>query len=497
VLSTLRYFRDEYEEHILLKHCRAARCEALVQSPCRHACPAGVNAPEYIALAAEGRLDEAANLIRRRNPFVSVCGRVCDHPCERRCRRSNLDEPIAIRALKRYIGDKMSDFSRSMAKPASGKAQVAIVGAGPAGLSCAFFLALMGRPSVVYESQPIPGGMLTLGIPEYRLPKRIIKEEIDFILSHGIELKTLTRIESAKQLLDGQCKAVFVATGAQRGRKLRIDGENLNGVIDALDLLRDRALGKDPSFRGQRLVVLGGGNAAIDAARSAARLGAETVTVLYRRSREEMPAYAEEIEEALHEGIELHTLAIPKRIIGNKKATSIEFVQARLGDMDESGRRRPVPIEGSETTLDCDVVIVAIGQVASTESMTWQNGPEITKWGTAKVDPVTMATSIPGVFAAGDCVSGGSTVIQAIAGGQRAAVNIDKFLGGQGRLPDDTGFSFTKPSEEELAAASTRQEEKNIPVGERKLNFHEVVMGLETESAIREANRCLRCDLEH
>ena len=496
VLSTLRYFRHEYEEHIIMKHCRAARCEALVQSPCRHACPAGVNAPEYIALAAEGRLDEAANLIRRRNPFVSVCGRVCDHPCERRCRRSDVDEPIAIRALKRYIGDNVSDFSRPMARPAAGKTQVAVVGAGPAGLSCAFFLALMGRPSVVFEAQPIPGGMLSLGIPEYRLPKKIINDEIAFILSHGVELKTANPIANVRELLDGRYKAVFVATGAQTGRKLRIPGEELNGVMDALEVLRYRALGKAESFDGRRLVVLGGGNAAIDAARSALRLGAGKLTVLYRRSRQEMPAYEEEIEEALHEGIELHALAIPKRIVGDGHVTGIEYVQARLGDMDDSGRRRPVPIEGSETILDCDVIIVAIGQTPSTEPLIWENGPQVSKWGAVSVDPVTMATCVPGVFAAGDCVTGGTTVIEAIAGGQRAAVNIDKFLGGPGRLPGDVGFAFTPPLQENLMAVSTREKEENLPVRKRKLNFHEVVLGLEAKQAIREANRCLRCDLE-
>ena len=496
VLSTLKYFRDEYEEHIVLKHCRAARCEALVQSPCRHACPAGVNAPEYVALAAEGRLDEAANVIRRRNPFVSVCGRVCDHPCERRCRRSEVDEPIAIRALKRYIADNMRQFSAPMRRPATGAAEVAIVGAGPAGLSCAYFLALMGRPSMVFEAQPIPGGMLTLGIPEYRLPKTIIKDEIDFILSHGVQLRTGSRVADVRHLLEKQYKALFVATGAQTGRKLGIPGEDLKGVIDALELLRDRALGKARSFDGCRVVVVGGGNAAVDAARSILRLGAKKVTILYRRSRQEMPAYAEEIEESLHEGIELHTLAIPKRIAGNGSVMSIEMVRARLGTADESGRRRPVPIEGTETTLRCDVVIVAIGQVPSTELMSWPEGPEIAPWGRVKVDPLTMATQSPAVFAGGDCVTGGTTVIEAIAGGQRAAVHIDIFLGGRGRLPGDAGFAFVKPAEDELRAAVSRAQEKSLPVEQRKLNFHEVVLGLETQQAICEAKRCLRCDLE-
>ena len=291
-------------------------------------------------------------------------------------------------------------------------------------------------------------------------------------------------------------KAVFVATGAQAGRKLGISGEDLDGVIDALELLRDRALAKAVSFDGRNLVVVGGGNAAVDSARTAIRLGAKKVTILYRRSRHEMPAYAEEIEEALHEGIELHTLAIPKRIIGKGNVTGIEMIRAKLGAADESGRRRPVPIKGSETILKCDDVIVAIGQVPSTELMSWQDGPEIVPWGAVKVDPLTMATRTSGVFAGGDCVTGGTTVIEAIASGQRAAVNIDKSLGGNGQLPADVGFAFTKPAEEELMAAANRPVEKNLPIQQRKLNFHEVILGLEKEQAICEAKRCLRCDLE-
>jgi len=496
VLSTLRYFRDEYEEHIILKRCRAARCEALVRAPCQHACPAGVNAPEYLALAAEGKLDEAAHVIRRRNPFVSVCGRVCDHPCEQRCRRSEVDEPLAIRALKRYIADNMQDFSSPIAKPATGAAEVAVVGGGPAGLSCAYFLALMGRPCIVFEAQPIPGGMLTLGIPEYRLPKRVLKDEIDFILAHGVQLKTGHRAADVRELLKNGYKAVFVATGAQNGRKLRIPGAEFPSVMDALELLRSRALGQPLSFDGRKLAVIGGGNAAIDASRSALRLGADKVTVLYRRSRQEMPAYAEEIEEALYEGIELQTLVVPKRVLGNGDVTGMEILRAQLGPADESGRRRPVPIEGSEATVPCDVVIAAIGQVASTGPIRWQDGPQLTPAGTVKVNPATMATSVPGIFAAGDCVTGGTTVIEAIAGGQRAAVNIDKFLGGSGRLPPDVGFTLARPDEEALQTTSSRTVEKTLPVKQRKMNFHEVVLGLEKEYAVHEAKRCLRCDLE-
>jgi NADH-quinone oxidoreductase subunit F len=304
VLSTLRHFREEYEEHIVLKTCRAAACRELVRAPCQHACPSGVNVPEYLALAAEGRLSEAANVIRRRNPFISVCGRVCDHPCEKRCRRSEVDQPLAIRALKRYIADNVADYGKPIIRPARGRAEVAIIGSGPAGLSCGYFLSLLGRTSEIFEAQPVPGGMLALGIPEFRLPKQTLQKEIDFIISHGIELRTDSRIENARELLKQDFKAVFVGTGAQVGKDINIEGTQLEGVVDALEFLRERALGRGVDCKGRKVVVLGGGNVAVDAARSAVRLGAEKVTILYRRTREEMPAYEEEIEEGISEGID-------------------------------------------------------------------------------------------------------------------------------------------------------------------------------------------------
>ena len=497
VLSTLRHFRDEYEEHIVLKTCRAAVCEGLVRASCRHACPAGVNVPEYLALAAEGRLNEAANIIRRRNPFVSVCGRVCDHPCERRCRRSEIDYPLAIRALKRYIADNMDDYATLMARRVDKPAEVAIIGSGPAGLSCAYFLALMQRSSVIFEAHPVPGGMLALGIPEFRLPKQILQKEIDFILSHGIELKTNSRIENTSELLDKGFKAVFVGTGAQTGAVINIDGIELDGVFDALEFLRDRALGKGRNCKGKAVVVLGGGNVAIDAARSAVRLGAAKVTILYRRTQEEMPAYEEEIEQAVQEGIEIVTLGIPKRILSKNGAVSgIEFIRAELGKAEADGRRRPIPIEGSESVIECDMVIPAIGQVASTEAVKFSGGPELTDWGTIKVDPVSFNTTVGQIFSGGDCVSGPSSVISAIAAGQKAAVNIDKFLGGRGRLPGDTGFSFVKPDDEILAKSPPRAREKLIAFDKRKRGFAEVVLGLDRQQAVTEAQRCLRCDLE-
>jgi NADH-quinone oxidoreductase subunit F len=497
VLSTLRHFRDEYEEHIVLKTCRAAVCKELVRAPCQHVCPAGVNVPEYLALAAEGKLNDAANIIRRRNPFVSVCGRVCDHPCEKRCRRGDIDSPLAIRALKRYIADNMDGYDNLLTRPVNKKAEVAIIGGGPAGLSCAYFLALMQRSSVIFEAQPIPGGMLSLGIPEFRLPKEVLQKEIDFILSHGIDLRTNSKVEKASDLLSQGFKSVFIATGAQQGKSLDIENINLDGVIDVLEFLRNRALGKGLNCKDKKVVVLGGGNAAIDAARSAIRLGAKKVTILYRRTVHEMPAYQEEIEGAAEEGVELMPLSIPRRILSSKGVVAgVEFIRAQLGTADADGRARSVPVEGTETVIDCDIVIPAIGQVVSTESASYQGGPELTSWSTIKTDPATFCTTAEKIFAGGDCVSGPSTVIAAIAGGQRAAVSIDRLLGGTGQLPHDIGFSFTKPDEETLARVITRAEEKTISLENRKRGFAEVVLGLDRQQVIVEACRCLRCDLE-
>jgi NADH-quinone oxidoreductase subunit F len=495
VLSTLRHFRDEYEEHIVLKTCRAAACAGLVRVPCQHACPAGVNVPEYVALAGEGRLKEAASIIRRRNPFVSVCGRVCDHPCERRCRRSELDHPVAIRALKRYIADNMDDYDAPSAPPAKGDAEVAIIGSGPAGLSCAYFLALLGRRSVIFEAQPIPGGMLALGIPEYRLPKETLSREIDFILSHGVELRTNAPVKSAASLLKDGFKTVFVATGAQKGRPIEIEGSDHPMVIDALEFLRKRALGQQLPCDGKRIVVLGGGNSAVDAARSAVRLGAKKLTVLYRRTREEMPAYQEEIDAAIQEGVELIALAIPHRVLTDGDTlTGIEYVLAALGTAGDDGRRRPVPIDGSNTVIDCDIVIPAIGQIPSGETLADSGGQPLTEWGAVAVDPLTGKSKIEGIFAGGDCATGAASVIEAIAGGQKAAVHIDRYLGGAGRLPLDVGFSFAGGTDE--SGATERPAEPELPLSQRKRGFAEVVLGLDRRTIAAEAGRCLRCDLE-
>jgi len=496
VLSTIRYFREEYEEHIRQKLCRASVCEGLVEAPCSHACPAGINIAQYVGLIAEERPGEAVDLIRRRNPFVSTCGRICDAPCEQRCRRSDVDEPLAIRALKRYAFDTATETAPPVTQKATGKPDVAVIGSGPAGLSCAYFLATMGRLSVVFEALPIPGGLLAVGIPEYRLPKDSLKADIDFILAHGIELRTNTRVESIEELRSQGFKAVFVATGAEKDRALGIEGDDLDGVTESLAFLRGRAL-DEPLPCGNSVAVIGGGNAAVDTARSAKRLGADKVAILYRRTRDEMPAYEEEVEAALEEGIELHELVAPKRITGEAgKVTGIEMVRMTLGEADESGRRRPVPVEGSEFVVECDMVIPAIGQRVASEAV--EEAVQLNSWGGVEADVLTGGTSAPDVFAGGDCVSGGATVVEAIAEGQRAAVAIDRMLGGVGALPDNTGTSTRRPSEEELekTLGMARAAEPVLAIEQRVGSFDEVLCDLPAGVACGEAGRCLRCDLE-
>ena len=494
VLSTLRHFRYEYEEHIRQKRCRASVCEALVDAPCQHACPAGVNAPQYVALLVENRAAEAARVVRLRNPFVSVCGRVCDAACERRCRRSEVDEPIAIRALKRYAADNSALPAPPITAPAAGRKEVAVIGAGPAGLSCAYFLALMGRPSIVFEALPVAGGMLAVGIPEYRLPKKQLDLDIDFIRSHGVELRTETAVSSLAQLRADGFRAIFLGSGAHRNRSLRIPGEDLEGVIGSLELLRGRALGQAVACGG-RVAVIGGGNAAVDAARSALRLGVNKVAILYRRTREEMPAYEEEIEAALEEGIELVELVAPKEIVGSDgRVEGIGMVRMRLGDADENGRRQPVPVEGSDFLFPCDTVVPAIGQVPSLELAGGML--ETGVLGGVKIDVVTGSAGVPGVFAGGDCVSGGGTVIEAVAAGQQAAVSIDRMLGGAGLLPANVGPSLWRPTDEQLERVTPRAREPALAAGLRGRSFAEVLGALDPAAACGEASRCMRCDLE-
>ena len=466
---------------------------------CSLACPAGVNACGYITLIAKGKFKEALELERQNNPLPAICGRVCPHPCERDCRRGTLDQPLAIAHLKRFLADwELTQPYEPPPKPALERIEkVAVVGAGPGGLTCAVELRRKGYAVTIFEASDRAGGMLVSNIPAYQLPRDIIEREMKWILDHGMELKLSSPIgvpgRTITDLQQQGFKAIFLATGAQKGRPLGVEGDTVEGVLDSLAILRARGLGKTPHL-GKQVVVVGGGNAAVDAARSAVRLSAEKVTILYRRTREEMPAYEEEIEEALKEKVVLHELAAPKRVLSQDgKCTGIEAIRMRLGDADDGGRRRPEPVAGSEFVIACDTVLAAIGQAPSTEAAATV-APAPGK--VVPVDMATLATSVPGIYAGGDVTSGGGTVIEAIANGQRAACSIDRHLGGKGQLPPDVTFSLRRPTEEAMMASTERPREPMLAAAKRKGTFDEVVRGLTPAKACKEAGRCLRCDLE-
>jgi NADH-quinone oxidoreductase subunit F len=495
VLSTIRYFRDEYESHIMKHHCSAAVCKGLVEAPCSHTCPAGVNVPRYIRLIADKRYDEALAVIREAIPFPSVCGYVCFHPCETKCRRGLIDEPIAIRELKRFAADHAKGLpvvKEAMAKP-SGKS-VAVVGSGPAGLTAAYYLAKLGGHSItVFEEQSRAGGMMRYGIPRYRLPDDVLDAEISYVESLGVDIRTDTRIDSLNLLREGY-DAVFIAMGAQAGSKIRVPGEDLPGVIDCVNFLREISSGKKVKL-GESVAIIGGGNAAIDASRTSLRLGAREATILYRRTREEMPAADEEIEEALAEGVTIEFLVAPQEIHRVNGYLRMRCIRMQLGDMDASGRRRPEPIENSEFERDFNVIISAIGQVPEIPD---DIRLPVDRGGVIHADPYTLGTEIDGVFAGGDVVTGPASVIEAIAAGKQAAISIDRYLGGEGVIEEKLAPREEKPEMPELE----EEEEKRRPVMRRlKLRkrlrgFSQVELGLTEKQAIEEANRCLRCDLE-
>jgi NADH-quinone oxidoreductase subunit F len=493
VLSSIRYFRNEYEEHIKKHHCAAAVCKGLVKAPCSHTCPAGVDVPRYLRFISEGKYDQAIAVIREKIPFPSICGHVCPHPCETKCRRGQVDEAIAIRALKRFAAEKGNGLWKAKAKMAAPTGRrVAIVGSGPAGLTAAYYLARRGHAATVFESLAEAGGMMRYGIPEYRLPRQVLVEEIEEIVRIGVDIKTNTRVDSVDELFEHGYDAIFLAIGAHQGAKLRIDGEDSPEVMEGVYFLREMNLGNKVRV-GDRIAVIGGGNVAIDASRSALRLGAKEATIIYRRTRDEMPASREEVDEALLEGVKIKFLAAPIRIERRNGSLELACIRMTLGAMDESGRRRPMPIEGEEFSLPFDTVIAAIGQVPEA---TEKFGLALERGNTFRVDD-TLATTREGVFAGGDAVTGPATVIEAIAAGRQGAVSMDKYLGGSGMIDE----VLAAPEEIDTLPELEEGEKHRIliptlPLSKRLCSFAEVELGLGEEMAIEEANRCLRCDLE-
>jgi len=496
VLSTIKYFRHEYDEHIRHKYCRAGVCSDLFLSPCQNACPAGVNVPGYIALIAAGRVRDAYNLIRQENPFPSICGRVCTHPCESKCRRAQLDEPIAIADLKRYAADYVLNSGEpfmSLIFQKNGKS-VGIIGAGPSGLTCGYYLARLGYTIDIYEEKSVAGGILAYGIPEYRLSKDALAKEINSITQAGINVIYNSKIGKDITFNDLKSKynAIYIATGTQLSRKIGIEGEEKKGVYHGLDFLTDINLKKNVEVKGI-VAVIGGGSTAIDAARSALRLGALKVHILYRRTREEMPADKREIQDALDEGIVLHELVAPVRFIGTKSVSSIECVKMKPGKFGKDGRREPIVVPGSNYMIEIDLAIPAVSQYSDFPFIT-KADVGITDWGTFIVDPDTQMTTQPSVFAGGDVARGSDVVITAIADGKNAAKSIDKYLGGKGKLNIGEPIEIpSKGTEEGNAVEHERFPMHYLDLEQRKGNFDEVPQGFHKINAIAEAMRCLQC----
>jgi NADH-quinone oxidoreductase subunit F len=504
VLSAIRHFREEFVEHIRDHKCRAGICPELVRAPCQNACPAGVDVPGFVSLIGEKRYDEALALHRERNPLAAICSRVCFHPCESKCRRSTLDEPLSIRSLKRYMVDQETELNLPPmnADGANTDRKVAVVGAGPSGLSCAYFLARLGYKPTVFESAPEPGGMLVQAIPAYRLPRDILKREIGMIESLGVKInrnKALGKDFTLASLKEKGFEAVFVAVGAPKGMGLGLPGDDMPGVTEAIDFLRQYNLtGKVPV--GKNVVVAGGGNAAIDAARTALRLGAASVTVAYRRTRAEMPAYAEEVEEAGREGVKFQFLAAPVELVQKSgKLSAVRMRRMTLGEFDRSGRRKPVADPQGDFDLPADQLIAAVGQALEMPvPATGEPGDVITLKQNDRnfiaIDPVTGQTSEAWVFAGGDAVSGPSSVIEAIAAGEKAAAGMHAFLRGAGEIPwkaPRAADTFFDPDADPVMGG--RPGLKLIPVGRRR-DFAEVETTWSSTTALSETKRCLRCD---
>ncbi len=499
VLSTIRHFGNEYVEHIRDKRCRAGVCAALVSAPCSSACPANVDIPGFVSLVAEKRYAEALMLHRERNPFAAICSRVCFHTCEEKCRRSTLDAPVSIRGVKRFMVDQEVTIQLPEVRESeqNAKRKVAIVGAGPAGLSCAYFLARLGYRPTIYEAEPRPGGMLVQAIPSYRLPREVVAQEVRMIERMGVEILTgakLGRDFTLKSLRAEGCEAVFLGVGAPAGVGLGVPGEEADGVTDALSFLRTYNLrGSVPV--GRNVVVVGGGNSAIDAARTAIRLGAESVTVVYRRSREVMPAYKEEIDEAIHEGVTLRLLTAPVAVlVEGKKVVGVKCQPMQLGEFDRSGRRRPK--EGGETfVIKTDHILAAVGQTLDLQKLT--EGLTLATRGNTfiQVNPVSGQTSEKWIFAGGDAVSGPSSVVEAVAAGERAAVGIDEFLTGRKhafwRETREVNTFFDPDAE---PSDTPREKLPLVPVERRRNNFDEVEQPWRESVAVAQAHRCLRCD---
>ncbi|MFP3998814.1 MAG: FAD-dependent oxidoreductase [Desulfobacterales bacterium] len=507
-LSTLRYFEQEYKDHIFEHKCAGAVCDSMVISACQHACPAGIDVPNYVAAIGSGNYEAAVEIIRERNPFPAVCGRVCINPCEYKCRRGELDEPVAIRALKRFASDRYYEKygSERQPFPVTREEKIAIVGAGPAGLTCAYFLAKLGYKTKVFEAQPVGGGMLNIALPEFRLPREIIDTEIKWIENSGVEIEYNSPIDANHTINDLKKEgfdAVFLSAGAQASKRIGIPGEEegLEGLYYGLNFLRDVRLGHDIRLSG-KTVVIGGGNVAMDVARTALRAGSDDVQVFCLESRDEMPAWAKDVHETEEEGALINTQWSPEQISReNGRIKGIRFSRC-LAVFDQEGNFSPECDESDAQYIETDNIIISIGQAPDISFISEDTQLERALWGSLAVDENTLATNVPGVFAGGDFTTGPTFVIRAIASGRRAALAIHKYLSKDQTpifMPDEktplaqeAGLALDSETTEDQPRVQVETEKPE----ERVCDFREVERGFTAEQAHFEAKRCLRCDLE-
>jgi NADH-quinone oxidoreductase subunit F len=497
VLSTLRYFRSEYEDHILEHHCEAGVCPDLVKTQCINACPLGQEVPGYISLVAEERFEDAVRLIWQTNPMPGVLGRVCNHPCMDVCVRAQTDEPINIPKIKRFAADMAREkgIQIECKRAREKKQKIAIVGGGPSGLGAAYYLNLMGYTPTIFEELPELGGMLRYGIPAYRLPREILDEEIRCIVNTGIAVKTGVRIgrEISMEELRRDFHAIFIGIGAHRSQVMGIPGEDTDGVYGGAEFLRQVELGNAPPI-GTTVAVIGGGNVAIDVARTCRRMGAE-VTILYRREKRDMPAAIEEIEDALAEGINLKILMMPHSIAKANGRLSLTIIGCEPGEFDKDGRRRPTPIPGDVAVEQFDTVFAAIGQGSDTNFL---ENVELTR-GWIAVDRHTLKTNLDGVYAGGDAVTGPAMAVDALAAGRRAAISINRDLSimrGERPHTEEHGQIFITMRVPEKIVKQEMQRVPKISPQERIKSFKEVEIGFDLETVKRDCDRCLRCDVK-
>ena len=489
VLKGIRGFREDYEEHV-----QHGRCISVLSYPvpCVSACPAHVDVPGYVALVNEGRYEEAVKLIRKDNPFPSACAYVCEHPCEAHCRRAMVDDAINICGLKRFAVDHAKAEPAKILYEKTGKT-VGIIGGGPGGLTAAYYLAQMGHQVTVYEQRPKLGGMLRYGIPDYRLPQEVLERDIEHILTTGINVITDVSIGRDVTMEDIQKSydAVYISIGAHNDKKIGIEGEDAENVVSAVSLLRRIDEGNAPDFTGKRICVIGGGNVSMDATRTAKRLGAESVTCVYRRRVDDMTALAEEIEEAMAEGCQILPLQAPARIEKDAegKVAALWTVPQIIGPYGKDGRPKPIPADVPEFRIACDYVIVAIGQAI--DARPFEAIGIKTFKGMIQAEDTSSVADVDNVFAGGDAVSGPATVIRAVAAGKVAAANIDAYLGFEHKIKTDV---VVPPAHLTNAPPCGRVNLKSHCTPDCKGNFDLVVEGMSRKEADQESERCLRCD---